>query len=126
MDIFAQAAKFIKTFRSFFEVVKGCFGQEVLKSFRNDLKTFKDDYLALNISITPKVHILIEHVETFLDMKASLSGVSKGLGFYSEQSVESIHSDWKHFWEKYKVPDEHPKYLDQLKLAVIAYNAKHL
>ena len=63
---------------------------------------------------------------TFLDMKASFSGVRKGLGFYSEQSVESIHSDWKYFWEKYKVPDEHPKYLDQLKLAVIAYNAKHL
>ena len=125
-EILAESEKFVKAFRSFFEVVKGCFGQEVLQSFKNDLKTFKHDYLALGISITPKVHILIEHVETFLDMKASFSGVRKGLGFYSEQSVESIHSDWKYFWEKYKVPDEHPKYLDQLKLAVIAYNAKHL
>ena len=49
-----------------------------------------------------------------------------GLGFYSEQSVESIHHDWKTFWEKYKVPDDHPKYLSQLYKAVIAYNAKHL
>ena len=55
-----------------------------------------------------------------------LSFFITGLGFFSEQSVESIHSDWKGFWESYKVPEDHPKYLEQLFLAVIAYNAKHL
>ena len=54
-DILGQAGKYVKAFRSFYEVVKACFGQEVLPSFRNELKTFKLDYRALDISITPKV-----------------------------------------------------------------------
>ena len=54
-DILGLAGKYVKAFRSFYEVVKACFGQEVLPSFRDELKTFKLDYMALDISITPKV-----------------------------------------------------------------------
>ena len=54
-DILGLAGKYVKAFRSFYEVVKACFGQEVLPSFRDELKTFKLDYMALEITITPKV-----------------------------------------------------------------------
>ena len=88
----------------------------------------------------------MDHVETFIDLKANETGVERGtklrtnylefvvdiyysnlgLGFFSEQAVEAVHADFGAFWRKYEVPLEHPNYLKQLLRAVLAYNAKHV
>ena len=54
-EISAKALLFVTSLRSFYEVVKACFGQEVQSNFRDEVEKFRHDYLLLNISVTPKV-----------------------------------------------------------------------
>lgn len=125
-DIQIRALPLVRTLRSLKKVVDSCFGGAVSDSFRADLKQFSEDYRAAEISVTPKAHIIMAHVETFIDLKADETGVLRGLGYFSEQAVEAVHADFGAFWKKYKVPLQHPDYLKQLFRAVIAYNAKHV
>ena len=55
LDIQIPALPLVSTLRSLKQVVQSCFGGVVLPSFRDDLKKFRQDYRALNISVTPKV-----------------------------------------------------------------------
>ena len=64
IEISNRALKFVQTLRSFYEVVKSCFGQEVQPSFKADIKKFTDDYISLDISITPKVNLKISNVKS--------------------------------------------------------------
>ena len=82
--------------------------------------------------------MVMQHVEDFMTLK----GESAGLGFYSEQAMESVHHDFKvnihasfylcltfHcqlFWSKYQVDIENPQFGEKLKAAVAAYNARHI
>ena len=43
-----------------------------------------------------------------------LKGETAGLGFWSEQSMESGHHDFKLEWEKVKVSANHAEYGDRL------------
>ena len=70
--------------------------------------------------MTPKAHILFEHVPEFCDKW----GV--GLGLYSEQSSETQHTDFKAFWEHFSTGSSHPNFASHLLTAVIDYNGRHL
>ena len=48
-----------------------------------------------------------------------------GLGFWAEQSMESMHSEWNHFWERRKVSLDHPEYEKHLFEGLVAINARH-
>ena len=84
---------------------------------------FKEIYGDLGISITPKVHILVHHVPEFIKKH------QRSLGWYSEQSIETIHYDFlRNCFEKqsYKRRIGHSDYATNLMRAVVAYSSKNV
>ena len=83
--------KFIHTLQKFNKVVESCFGNELKKDeYEENIRAFTISYMALGISVTPKVHCVFRHVPEFCKRKGC------GLGVYSEQVIEACHSDlWK-------------------------------
>ena len=73
----------------------------------------------MDISVTPKVHIVETHIAQF-------KGETSGLGYWSEQSMESGHHDFKLEWEKVKVSTNHAEHGIRLFKTVVRYNGKHL
>ena len=52
------------------------------------ISSFTEAYTAIpDISVTPKVHIIMHHLTEFFNIK----GKDHGLSFYSEQAVEAVH-----------------------------------
>ena len=79
-------------------------------------------YRSLPISIPLKLHVLEIHAIEFLkDM-----GEKHGLGFYSEQSYEAMHSKVIHNSAKNPLNENHPEYPQQLKGVVVNMNGKNL
>ena len=62
------------------------------------------------------------HAQEFLKIK----GEKHGLGFYSEQAMESMHHEMKEEWGADKVDPKHPKYGEKLKATVVRLNGKHI
>ena len=69
---------------------------------------------------TPKIHFLTEHLETFLKQVNSDGEIQKGIGYYSEQVLESCHQNFLKFSSNYTSGD------NKLLRSVIMYNAEHL
>ena len=86
-----MALPFVHIFRAFHEVVKACFGKNLLPDYKEKIKRFSASYRRLNISITPKVHVIEAHIIDFYKK----SGESFGLGYYSEQAFEAMHHNFK-------------------------------
>ena len=77
--------------------------------------------------MTPKVHIVFQHIIEFLDLvNRDTEDMPKGLGYFSEQAFESVHSDMAIQWDKVKVGKHHAEFGQRLKSFVISYNAKHI
>ena len=52
--------------------------------------------------------------------------VNNGLGPWSEQAAESLHSDFNKVWQNYKLRDtDHDEYEKRLLSAIISYNSQH-
>jgi hypothetical protein len=66
--------------------------------------------------------VIEKHVSEFLKLKGEVAG----LGFWSEQSMESGHHDYKLEWEKVKVSANHEEYGDRLFSTTVRYAGKHL
>ena len=49
-----------------------------------------------------------------------------GLAFWSEQAFESVHADFKLYWESMKVDMDHPEYLAKLLACIVRWNARHI
>lgn len=73
--------KYFICFSDFKEVVTSCFSNKLNDDYKIIIKNFQRSYLALNISVTPKVHTVFFHVAHFCEK------TNKGLGYYSEQAV---------------------------------------
>ncbi len=86
--------------------------------FRETIDQFKPAYLALNVTISPKNHVIFDHVTQFCEEKKS------GLGKFSEQASESVHSDFKKTWENVKVNSD--SFGRLLNRAILKYNILHL
>ena len=75
----------------------------------------------LNISVTPKVHAVMYHVEEFCSL------TEKGLGAWSEQTSESLHHEFKKCWGKFFVKDtDNPAYPERLLSAVRVFNSLNI
>jgi hypothetical protein len=109
--------KFARVFQDFRAVVKSCFGQDLDPNFGFYIDSFKQSYLSLNISVTPKVHAVFFHIAEFCNK------TQQGLGFFSEQAMESVHFDFNSVWKKYKVSRDHSDYSSRLLRAVCEYNS---
>ena len=55
-----------------------------------------------------------------------MKGEVQGLGFYSEQAMESMHAELKEDWGADKVDVKHPSYGPKLKNTVVRINEKHI
>lgn len=116
-----ECKPFVRAFRSFRNVVCGCYGELLNPRFKELIASFRQDYLDLGINVTPKVHMVFFHVQDFCAMKR------KGLGPWSEQTSEAIHLDFRQMWNRFKLSaTSHPNYGNQLLRAVSMYNSQHL
>ena len=85
------------------------------------IKEFQISYRKLKINVTPKVHAVFYNVGEFCKM------VNNGIGPWSEQVAESLHSDFNKIWQNYKLRDtDHDEYGERLLQAIISYNSQHL
>ena len=67
-----------------------------------EIDRFMDYYRQIdNLNVSIKVHILEAHVCDFFERQKGTDYEGKGLGFWSEQASESVHSDFKKHWAKY-------------------------
>ena len=83
-------------------------------SYKEDIEMFRQDYLDLNINITPKVHAVIFHIVEFCER------VDTGLGRFSEQASESVHHNFRTTWQRFK------DYGQCLLRAVNSFNTDHI
>ena len=61
---------------------------ELKPTYEESIDSFRDSYLSLKISMILKVHSMFFHIKDFC------SEDNKGLGYYSEKSMESVHFDF--------------------------------
>ena len=55
---------------------------------KQNIQTFKTSFLALGLSVTPKVHAVFRHVQEFCERNGC------GLSVFSEQVIEACHYDF--------------------------------
>ena len=112
---------FVKVLRLFNKVIEGCFGKELCPAFKDKIKSFYDAYCDLGIIVTPKIHILVKHVPEFCKMK------NASLSLFSEQASESVHANFKKFWERRKVKSlDNQNYTKALFDSVVEFNSFHI
>ena len=117
---------YIKAFRALDKVVNACFGVDLNPEYKNFIEEFREAYLDLGVSISPKVHIIFQHVVEVLNKENSTRERKVGLGHFSEQSFESAHSDINVLWQRVKVPENHPEFPARLKHFCSSYFASHI
>ena len=108
------------------KLVNYCFGTKLVDQDKavDQLKEFIVAYMGLEISVTPKMHVLFHHL---LPALSNPILQVRGLGVVSGQAGESIHQEFKIFWAKYKINSlDNPLYGDHFLCAVIEFSSKHL
>ena len=112
---------FVNVFKAFDQIVQSCYGKTLAEDYKGKISEFKECYTKLGISVTPKVHAVLHHISEFFDIK------KMGLAPWSEQTAESIHSDFKKIWSNFIVRDTcNPECGKRLLEAIITYNSQHL
>ena len=102
---------------------------ELLPGYQQAIGNFSVLFRNTGIANIPvKVHILEAHTVDFLERQEAFGNGGKGLGWWSEQASESVHSDWKKLWieRKYVRDIYHPDYDQQLLRCGNKYNSNHL
>ena len=61
-DSATKALPFVNCLRRFDRVVTACFGQSLDTAYEKLISAFSKQYRTLNISVTPKVHVVEKHV----------------------------------------------------------------
>ena len=105
-----------------------CFGQDLDPDFKLKIKHLADLWLKLGISVTPKCHVLFVHVAQFLDFQNNGCTESRGLGYWSEQASESVHSDFEKLWvgSAYKREKHHEDYERLALKCIVTYASRHI
>ena len=114
--------KFIHALQKFNKVVSSCFGKKLKRNrYIENIRAFKIAFMALGISVTPKVHCVFRHVQEFCEPRKC------GLGVYSEQVVEASHYDFAKVerWYPTNLKTD-PRCAEKLLNAVTRYNGSHL
>ena len=106
-------------------IVDACFGTRLDESAESHMKNLEQCFKSLiddfGVSMTPKFHILLEHVIPFCTQR------EEGLGMYSEQAGESVHHDFNvSAWSRFKIAECNPKFEENILKAVLSYNGKHM
>ena len=115
-----QVVKVLKDFKTIKDM---CFGKEVKSDYRVAIKEFEASYKLLGISVTPKVHAVLDHIEDFFVRQND----GLGLGHHSEQASEAVHKDFTKLWTGagYKREMINKEYSNNLLKCVVVYNSRH-
>ena len=89
------------------------------------IKHFAQTYLKLGLNVTPKSHDLFAHTIQFLEFMKS-KGINKGLAYWGEQAVESVHRAWDELWENQSRELNHPDYAKQLFLNCVRFSSRRI
>ena len=102
---------------AFDTVAHSCFSKILSMDFEKAI----DDFLDFFIALETKLHILFCHVKEFCRKNGY------GLGVYSKQTGETIHSRFSEF-SRYKLPSDFHKeiYKKDLLRVVLSYNAERI
>lgn len=95
-ELVSVASHFAEILSAFNNLVSSCFGQQLNEEWENYHEIFFWLIKHHNIKMTPSMHTLKYHVPEFIHTK------QMALGIFSEQAGESIHHEWKIFFEKYE------------------------
>ena len=100
-----------------------CFQKELSEDYKKSIKEFEASYKLLGISITPKVHAVLDHIEDFFEQQNDVLG----LGYHSEQASEAVQRDFTKLWSgsKNKREINHKDYPKNLLKCVVVYNSRH-
>lgn len=113
----AELQYFASIFGSFRNVVTACFSSRLETDYQEKLDHFEWILRNHNIDCTPKLHILFSHVPEFIQK------FNRALGIYSEQSLESLHHEYKQHADNYKASKTNP---DCLVRCVSSFNANNI
>ena len=112
---------YYKAFYTLNACIESRFGNELLPCFEKCIEDFEKAYMDLGLTVTPKVHLLVEHATE------DISKHGYGLAIFNESAAESIHADFDAFYQRYAVKDiTSDSYINKLQSAVTAYNSNHL
>ena len=65
----------LESLRAFEKVRYACFGLKLMDDYKECILNFKKVYLSLNnMSITPKIHVVFEHIIDFLKTALMIEG----------------------------------------------------
>ena len=128
-----KADPIIKFLEIFSDVVGKCFGMKLDSGYKAALQSFSDAYMELHkekpktFTVTPKIHIVMYHVQEYLELMNAEEEEDRGLGYMSEQAFEAVHSDMNRMWNQgWKVSPTHKEFADKLKKFVVAYNSNNM
>ena len=97
-----------------------CFGNSLEANARSCLNEFRECYMALNITVSCTVHVLLRHVLPFCERHQC------GLGPFMEQAHESLHRDFRLMHDRVKRSSmQNPLYAPALLRSIVMYNMLH-
>ena len=119
VEVKMRIMKIIDAFEAFNAVVESCFSKELAEDYEDTIKRFSKVYMELHrdykVSVTVKVHLVMEHVVQQIQRKHP----GYGIGVVTEQAFESAHHAFKLEWLKTKVDADHHDYAKRLFDAVV-------
>ena len=123
----AKLLPFFEAFVAFKAVAKAVFtSNQMACNWRESLHTLKSHLLSLHhrfgMSVTPKLHVLMIHVEQWVDI------FGRPLGMEGEQSGEAVHHIWKRLLGNLGLPKvkESSAFVDLVHKALSMYNANNV
>ena len=117
---------FLDCFRKLAKVKQACFGIKVFPDYLSKIAEFKRSFLALGINVTPCTHVIFEHIEDFFDILSKSEDSSVGLGVFSEQSFEAMHSIVAKTMERFPVNQFSEKFPSKSLRAMCMVNSRHV
>ena len=124
-NILTNCQAFVEAFKAFKAVKDACFEMHLDPDYVTYIKHFAQTYLKLGLSVTPKAHELFAHTIQFLEFMKS-KGINKGLAYWGEQAVESVHRAWDEIWEPSSRELNHPDYAKQLFITCVRFSSRRV
>ena len=116
-----EHSKFLTAFRAFNAVVTSTFSYELDKDYKQHIEQFRCAWLDCGLTITPKAHLVFEHLEEACDFYGF------GMAALNESAAESVHADFDTHYRGYTVKDiNSDNYRERLMHAIKTYNAAHI
>ena len=113
--------RYLQAFKAFDAVVSSCFGYTLDDNYLTYISDFKRAWIDLKLPVTPKVHVLIEH------LPEELAEMGHGTALLNESAGEAIHADFDSFYRGFIVKDLNAlAYSKKLLQAVEIYNSYHV